>query len=684
MTIVQTRYTPGRFGLGTEFAQSEIPIEYASNLVNRFINIHGAAEKRQGLGQIGNTISGGPTITGLHEYVDRNGNSVLFASSGGNIYRYNTSTLNWDQVLSGKSESVRLGSAQMGNRLCFFNGVDRNFFTEDGGDSFGELKALINRGQASTSATNATNLTDSNIGNWLTESDATNNDLVFNSTLSAFGIITSAGISQVQHTAIGSAATGLGLASRNQQASDFYQIVDLVELNIIPQNDGLDNFGVAGSGTSTNQIRVSGVDFSETEILSGDFVYNTTRSAITRVESVSANLTVKTIAAQTTNDSLQFFKSAMPVASWMHVHYGRAYYIDARSRGNVRISGPDDPQDMTTFAQTLQAGSLSYENRQPQAENLLSLKTFQRYLIAAGEHNVYADSGVDPVQDTTAAATDFRPVGLFPQGAISPEGMDSIGGTMIIASPDGIRNFAATFDSEAFQTANVSEAVKSEIANAINANREISGAVQVVHYPRRNWALCKVGNLIYNYNYTPYFLAGQIQSNPFGSWSKFTGLFAQMETFLVLRNGDLICAGPGGKVYEFDKGSYSDDGNPIETVYETGYLNLIEPSQGTQYKTGNYIKPKFEAGAPITYTIGAVGDYNTLTESSITFTTPGVGQVGFAQVGVSPVGGARINEPKLPLRWKGEQFKIRVTTNSANGPDIITSFTVYGNILGKQ
>jgi hypothetical protein len=44
LTVIQTRYTPGRFGLGTEFAESEIPIEYSFRFQNRFININGDAE----------------------------------------------------------------------------------------------------------------------------------------------------------------------------------------------------------------------------------------------------------------------------------------------------------------------------------------------------------------------------------------------------------------------------------------------------------------------------------------------------------------------------------------------------------------------------------------------------------------------------------------------------------------
>jgi hypothetical protein len=682
MTVIQTKYTPGRYGLGTEFAESKIPVEYCKNFVNRFINLNGDAEKRQGITQLGNTISGAPTITGLHEFIDNQGNATLFCSANGKIYRLNSSETTWTQVLSGKDSSKRLISGQMGDKHIFVNGSDRNFYTDDAGDSFNELKALVQRGVTSTSATSTTSLTDANVDNWLTNTFVTDNDLVYNSTLDAYAIVTSVGASNISHTAIGSAATGLGsvTTSVNQAAGQFYQIIDLIELNIIEQNSGLDNFATATSGTAVNQIRVSGVDFSDTQIRAGDFVYNTTRAAITRVNSVSANLTVTTVASQTSNDTIQFYKSAMPIADWFHVHYSRAYYIDNREPSIVRISGPNDPQDMTTFQGNLNAAQF-YGARQPQAERLLSLKTFQQYLVAGGERNVYVDRGTAPIADTSAATTDFSPVGLFPQGLVSRFAMDSIGGSLNFGANDGIRNLAATFDANSFQTANTSEALKSEIAAAIKSADP--DEVMTIHYPRRNWLLCKVGDIIYNFNYTPYYLEGEVRANPYGSWSKFTGLFAEMKCFLVRRNGDLVCAGANGKVYEFDQGSYSDDGSSIPTVMETGWLTLSEPQQSTQMKSGVFIKPQFETSLPITYTISATGDYSVLSTDSVTTTSTGVGQIGFAVIGSSQIGGSRILNEKLPLRWRGEQFKIRISTDDTKGPDIITGFTVYGNILGK-
>lgn len=688
MTQITTWYSPGRYGLGTEFAESEIPIEFIQRFENRFINVNGDAEKRQGIRQKGDSISGLPTITGLHEFVANNGTSTIFASANGTIWKLNETTGVWTQVLTGKSASARLNSVRFGDKLCFWNGVDRNFYTDDAGLTFQDLEALIVRGQAAT-PTSATGTYDSNVTNWLTQTFVNRNDLVYNQTIGAYGIVTSVGANVVQHTSIGSAATGLGhpiiSASADHVAGDLYRIIDLIELNIIDQNNGFDNFALSTGDTSAAGIFVSGVDWTRVPIREGDYVYNTTRSAVAKVSAITTSqITTTPIAGQTANDSIQFFKSAMPTATWMHVHYGRAYYIDERDQGLVRITGVGDPQDLTTFQRTLTSNAVNYGARQPQSERLLCLKTFQKYLVGEGERNVYADRGIDPIQDTTAAAVDFSPVGLFPQGGISPYGIESIGGSMTFVSNDGLRNFTAAFDSEAFQTSNLSEYIKKELSAEIASKSNDPNEIQAIHYPRRNWLMVKVGDVIYNYNYSPYFYNGTTLTQQIGSWSKFTGKIAEQKVFLLRRNGDLLCAGAGGKVYEFDKGQYSDDGNLISTVYESGWLTLAEPQKSTQIKTGVYIKPKFESGAAIDYTITATGDYDERSIDTASVRTVGVGQIGFAQIGSSQIGGQRITETKKPLRWKGENFKIRIETNTTSGPDIITGFTIYGNILGKM
>lgn len=688
MTIIQTKYTPGKYGLGNEFAESDVPLEYSYRLVNRFINIRGDAEKIQGVDQLGSNVPGLPTMTGLHEHIKNDGTISLMSSANGAIYKVNETTGVWTQVLTGKDPTKRLLSSQMGDKLIFWNGSDRNFYTDDGGVTFNELKALMQRGKASSTSTSAAGLSDSNITNWLTGTFITVNDLLYNSTLQAYGIITSVGTTNIQNTVIGSAATGLGRSaitvSGSQATGDFYQIIDLVELNIIPQNNGYDNFTTGDAGTSAAGVSVSGVDFTKTEIRAGDFYYNTTRAAVAMVSAVTtAQLTGTPIVGQTANDSFQFFKSAMPISDWAHVHYGRAYYIDSRTPTKVRISGPNDPQDMTTFQRTLSSTSQDYGSRQPQAEKLLSLRTWQKYLVAIGQRNVYADDGITSIADTSAAVVDFNPVGLFPQGGQSRYAGESLGGEMTFIANDGLRKFVSSFGSLSFQTSNNSEAIKSDFASQIKAKATDPDEIQAIHYPRRNWLMCKVGDTIYNYNYTPFYADGQIQASNYGSWSTFNSKLAQQKCYLVRKNGDLICAGAGGKVYNFDVGQYDDDGDAVQTVMETGWLTLQEPQQSTQIKSGTYLRTQFEAGTAVTYTITVTGDFSQISTDTAIVTAAGVGEVGFAQVGTSPIGGQRILDRKLPLRWKGKQFKIRIETNDKNGPDIITGYTVYGNILGK-
>lgn len=669
MTIIQTKYYPGKFGLATEFSLAQMPIEYSRNFQNRFINIRGDAEKRQGIRQLGADVPGTPTMTGIHEFVDKLGNVTLFSSANGTIYKYNAGT--WSSVLTGKDATKRLLSVQMAGKLIFVNGSDRNFYTDDG-STFKELKAIVETGVASSTQTNSTSLTDAQVPSWLA-TFVTNNDIVYNNTRNAYGIVTSVGATNLSMSPIGSAANGIGFSTGNQQAGDIYEVLDYVALNVVPVGASLDNFATITSGSSSTQVRVSGVDFSTTETRVGDMVYNTTRNSLTTITAVSANLNVTSVSGQAVNDTVTFHKSAMPIATWPHVHYGSLYLIDARNQGQVRISGPADPQDFTTNQNTLEATTLYYDSKQPQAEILLSLKTFQQYLIAGGQRNVFADIGTQTIRTSGASINsglDFSPIGLFPQGSVSRFGIESIGGACVFGANDGLRNFNANFNANTFQTTNISEVIKSEITRLIvdQTGAGTTDEIQTIHYPRRNWLLFKIGDLIYNYNYTPSYGQGQINQSPYGSFSKFTGKFAQQKTYYVRRNGDLLCAGANGKIYEFDKGTYDDDGDSIPTILETGFLKLAEAQEGTQIKSGTYIKPVFETTQIINYSITATGGYNLQTTDTITATS---------------LGGQNIFYQKYPLRWKGEQFRVRVDTDDTLGPDIITGFYVYGNILGK-
>src|SRR3546814_10384575 len=133
------------------------------------------------------------------------------------------------------SSDLRLQSVQMNNRLIFVNGEDRNFYTEDG-DEFSDLNAIIEQGQA-TANTSAKGLSDSEVTPW-TSTDVVVNDLVHNLTRDSYALITSVVSAQVIHTAMSANATGIGgTSSGDSQSGDRYDIIDLIQLNIIETDE---------------------------------------------------------------------------------------------------------------------------------------------------------------------------------------------------------------------------------------------------------------------------------------------------------------------------------------------------------------------------------------------------------------------------------------------------------------
>lgn len=697
-------YGIAQLGLGTEFSESDQPSSYARKLTNRFINLRGAAEKRPGMRRIGATAAFGfpVDITGIHEHVSKDGTSALYISGSAlgtvNIHRYNSLTQTWDFSYSGSGEDGITGyeSVQMGNKLIFVNGVDRNVYFDEN-DYVDELKAIVETGTLTTGVTASSVLVlrDSSISDWTTQTYVKVNDIFYDAALNSYGVITSVGASNLDCTIIGTAGNGLGNvaflapagAQRQPQSGDAYEIYDSVALNIIKQGglDLYDNTAIGGSGTTTSAIAVAGTNFATTEIRVGDWVYNTTRAALTKVESVSANISVYDVSGQIAGDSLVFLKSAMPIASFAHVHFNRLYMIDARDPTKVRISGPDDPTDMTTFAQTIQSVSIDFGSQQPKGDNLLALGTYQKFLVAGGKQNVYFYEGTDPIEDTSAAVVNFSPVAVTPHGILSSNSLSAIGNDIAFASQDGLRQFRLS-DILAFETSNASEVIKSELRAAIRSNRDTPEKIVVTHYPRRNWLLVKVGDVIYNYNYTPVFDdAGNISAG--GSWSKFTGKFAECNAFFIRSNGDLLCADSNGKVYIFDDGDTSDDGEVISTEYQFQWPTLEEPNRSVDVKDVRYIKTFFETTTETVYNVSAEAAIGLLqAQDSVNVTASGGPVIGSGwTVGSSPVGGIKtVSEVLSPLRLRGGQFKLNIKTSGGLGTDVISKFALMGNRFGRD
>lgn len=683
--VDETIYAMAARGLATSFTESETPLDFFPRERNRFINGNGGYEKRQGIVQVGSTITGNPRITGLHEYIDNQGNSTRMASGNGTLYRYNTTTEDWDIIRTGMDTSSRLRDVIMGVRQIFYNGVDRNFYTDDAGDTFNELVPLIEVGDTAASAT-TTRLSDDDVEDWTT-TDVAENDIVYNVTRDAYAAVTEVLVSgsAINHTAIGSGATGLGFAANNQSTGNRYRIMDMVELNIIPTDDPDFPDNVTSdtiSGTDATTILVSGVNFSDTEIKVGDWVRNTTRSAVTQVTSIATAIGVHGITSQTAGDSLVFMKSAMPLTSFATVHFGRLYMVDARNKRDIVISAKDNPQDLTTDAATINPSRFKTGSLQPSGDIVQTLSSFQRFFVIGGQDNTYVFAGTDPVA-VSANAVDFEPVGLFDQGSLTVDAMVNMSGNLVFISDDGLQSLALQQDSFAMGREGLSQQINVTLREALADND--SNDIQVVHYQRRSWVMLKVGAELYIFNYAPQTI-GRARGKRIGSWHVFDGPLAQSNVFKVLQSGDLMVGGAGGIVSLFDQKTFDDNGTTYRTEIETPWLTLEEPRKTNVIKSIKYIKPLLETGDNIQYTIRGTGRFQGESTDIVTINTSALGQpaIGLAQVGKSKIGGSSVQESKYPLRLRGEVFKLRFETEDALGPDIISRYSLYYNRAGRR
>lgn len=672
-------------GLGTDFSQYERPQNFAQAYTNRFRNVTGGAQKRPGMQRFAGAISGSPTLTRLHEHVTQTGTETLLSSDDfGTIWRFDTATSAFSQARTGGSFS-RYISAQAEDKLIFVNGMDRNIYTNDGGVTFSELKAIITRGTMATGSS-ATRVIDSDISNWIGATLVADNDIIYNVTRDAYGIVTTVASAELTHTIIGSAgiATGAGVIAGGgkQQATDTYQLIDYVDLNIIPQGTGVnDNVATATTGTTTSVIAVSGVNFANTEIRGYDFVYNTTRGAIALIGSVSANLNLQqSITGQVAGDALAFFKSAMPIAADIHVHYGRVYMTDARNKTRVVITAPDDPEDVTTFAKTLDSTSFSFGTQQPTGDTIESMATFQSYFVAAGRRNIFIYKGDTPIQDASGTDLDFEPVAAYPDGLSGRFAMTVNGSDLLYVADDGLQAISIGNVSNTTIHNNVAAPVRNDLSYYIN--RAPDDDIQTTFYPKQTWVICKVGDRCYILNNNPIYTdSGQLVTVP--AWHLFTGPWAQQNHYFVRRSGELVACGAGGLVYYMDNGAATDDGTPIPTDLITSWLRLEEPAKTVRVKQGQYIKPVFESLPGLEYTITAVAGYEQFSSDTITVSAGGGGAIGTAIIGTTPIGGGSFAQAiKHPLRWRGEQCRIQLTTETSAIPDIITGFSLYGDIAG--
>ncbi len=677
--------------MATSFGEAVIPVEYSTVYKNRFQNAAGDAEKRQGIKQFGDVLPSN-SLSRLHELIKTDGTVVTMVSDGtGDIYIYDTVTSTWSLATSSAFlQDANLQSVSFNEKLIFTNGLEKPVWTNDG-VTFTELKALHEVG-TTTGDTSAQAFYDADVSAW-TATNITINDIVYNVDLNAYGVITAVASGKVTHTKISASALGIGIAANNQDAGQAYEVIDSLELNIVAlgSSNELDNTTTTIGDTSAAGIFASAVsDYTNTEIRVGDWVRNTTRSALTQVTAVATSqIGVHGITGQTAGDSVIFLKSAMPNGDSPHVHYSRLFLLDGRDKTKARISGADDPQDFSRDSATIDTSDFSidvntYDKQsfnigplQPQGDELLGFSSWQRFLAVIGRNNVYFYQGTVPVGENT----DLAPVGLFPQGCISKSAFINLGNTIAIASPNGIESVAFGESASSLNLEQLSFQINTTLRNSI-ANAAESD-MQMLYFPKRSWLMFKVGGELWIYSNAPVVVAGK-EKRSMGSWHLFDGKFAQMNDFLVRSDGSLLCCG-GNNVAHFEQNTFDDLGDNIATEYRTGWLSMQEPGSLVTTKHGKYIKPLFETGQNIVYTIHVDAPYNAESSETITVSTSGAAaSIGMAVVGKSVIGGSPVINDKHSLRWRGERARFTITTDDTKGKDVISNFTIYYTELGKQ
>lgn len=694
--MAERPYKIARRGLATAFTEAEVPLDYALRFRNRFINAAGGAEKRPGYVSLTAQLPNRGIVTGIHEYVGRDDSATLFASAEGKVYRYDETAAEWFESFS-FGTAARIRAVQFDDKLIFWNGYDRQVYINSPTAEAKRLQPLMEQGVCGAS-TSAGAMTDADITDWTAQTFVTVGDIVFNVKRGSYGIVTAVTSSRVSHTPMSAAALGFGNTLTPISGTgiggepilgDSYRIYDSIELNIADENGIQDNVGtVVSTSTGATQtfIGVSAdriPNWLATEARVGDIVYNTTKvygSLISEITSSGIYITPR-VATTSAGDSLIFLKSAMPIAKWIHPHYGRAWMIDARNPRNVIASGPGDVEDFTVDSTTLETVTVNIGAQQPGADPAKAIASFQTYLVIGTERAIFAFRGTAPA--------DLEPAGLFPQGLSSPDAFVNTGNDLAFVSPDGLLSVSLLVNTNNLQRSNLSEPIKNTlrtIIREISDTAEDNGLIQSVNYQRRSWIITKIASKWYVYNYANLVLEdGRVAAG--ASWSDFDGAIGALRALFVRHNSDIVLGGANGKVYIFDQGTFTDDGEKFETAYMPGWLTLEEPRGSQRVKTGRFIIPYYEVGGDVVYTIEATGDFDMMSFDRVTVTAReeiGGRPIGTFLIGRDMIGTGRTMGQKTPLRWRGVNFRLQFKTFDDQGPDVLAGFTVYGDILGRR
>jgi len=80
-----------------------------------------------------------------------------------------------------------------------------------------------------------------------------------------------------------------------------------------------------------------------------------------------------------------------------------------------------------------------------------------------------------------------------------------------------------------------------------------------------------------------------------------------------------------------------------------------------------------------------VAGFDNFSSDTIMVSSGSTGQIGSFVIGTSQIGGGNFAQAlKHPLRWRGEEVRLQFTTETSAGPDIITGYTLSGDVAGVR
>ena len=681
-------------GLADERNALLLDKDAAHNLDNIIIGTEGQGETRPVINQV--LVSAFPSrATSIHEHINARGSSTYFAGTNGTLYTITpvsgainvpVTATSFGSAAVGWDAGRRIRSTQMGNRMIFYNGTNRAVWTEDG-TTFDQQRALSGLGSA-TANTSATSLRDSDITSWLLEPVAIG-DIVFNRTENGYGLVTAIVTGRLTHTAISSAATGIGTITNLSSAGHTYEIIDTVALNVVPSDGPLfDNIGLAGATTGAGQITVSAVtNWFSTEIRVGDYIRNTTRDAVTQVTAIaSATLGVNGITSQVCGDSLVFYKDAFPIPHYAHTYFDRLYAIDVRQRNKVRVTTKGDPSDLTVAGGTLDSLSISVGAFASEPENFEQITSFHNNIVFGGDKHVLLFRGGDPIADVSGALVNFDLTTIISKGVVSQDAMLPVGSVLLFAARDGIQAVAFGVLDRA-ETQNISGPLTLTTQAEISRALEVSaGRVRMVDYPQRQIAVLKAGttaNLVLNYQPQTQYRHKTTEAGFFlrglGTWTEFTGQFAETDAEFVDSQGRYLCAFTSGNVNyigQFDALRLTSSATPDRATnsfeWSTPLRNLLS-STGKHYQPevmhGKFVSIHAEtvSGANPDVTISVRNALASAAETAGTSTIT-LGPTGTETNNIETILRTDMITPpesgrKYPLRWRGTEagFDVEVS-----------------------